>query len=272
MRRIAVAALITSSAFSAHADSRKACVEAADRGQVARDKGKLSEAREAFVACSREDCPTVVASQCSTWLGEVDHDMPTISIRAQDAQGHDLVEVGVIIDDTLIASALDGRAIKLDPGAHKLRFTHQGDPSVDQEMVARSGEKDRIIDVRFGAARPTPLAVVTPPATVATVETRGGGFRFPVFAGVMLGVGLASFGGMTSLLVTTSNDVNQMSTTCAPGCKQSDVDWANTRIVLANVAMGVGALGIGLCIVSLIVANVGHHSPQKTAWNPVVTF
>ncbi len=253
-------------ASSARADARKACVEAADHGQELRDKGKLIDARQAFVACARDECPTMVARQCTTWLADADRQIPSVIIRARDPQGRDLVEVTVSVDDVIKTNSLDGRPMQLDPGVHKLRFTHASDPPVEQDVVARVGEKERLIDVQLGAAKvtaPPPEPPKTPPS-----ESPKSGFHFPVFAGVMLGVGVASFAGMAALIITTSNDANHMKATCGQtnSCKQSDVDWANTRIILANVAMGVGIAGIGLTVISLIAANVGHSSPAPSAW------
>jgi hypothetical protein len=255
-----------------HADARKECVAAADHGQDLRDKGKLTEAKKAFVTCARDECPSMVSRQCVTWLTEVEREIPTVNVRARDAQNRDLVDVNVIVDEVLVTSALDGRPMQVDPGVHTFRYQHQGDPDVQQQLVIRSGEKDRLLDVRFGGAK-APVAASTTAASEApangalpAVGEEKRGFRFPVFAGVTLGIGLASFVGMGVLIGTTASDVNAMRATCAGSCKQSDVDWANTRIILANVAMGVGIAGVGLGVLSMIVANVGGHPAAKTAW------
>lgn len=273
--RAGFVALLGSLAFLApslaHADARKACVEAADHGQDLRDKGKLTEAKQAFVTCARDECPSMVSRQCTTWLTEVEREIPTVNIRARDAQNRDLVDVNVIVDDVLVTSALDGRPMQVNPGVHTFKYQHQGDADVQQQLVIRSGEKDRLLDVRFGAAKApvaasTPAAQAAPTGAPATEGEEKRGFRFPVFAGVTLGIGLASFVGMGVLIGTTASDVNAMRATCAGSCKQSDVDWANTRIILANVAMGVGIAGVGLSVLSIIIANVGGHPSAKTAW------
>jgi hypothetical protein len=193
-----------------------------------------------------------------------------VVIRARDPQGKDLIDVTVIVDEVVKATSLDGRAMQLDPGAHKLRFTHPGDPAVDQNVVARMGEKERIIDVQLGTAKVVATTEPTPTPNAPTQEAPKSGFHFPVFAGVMLGVGIASFAGMAVLVATASSDADKMRSTCGVtfSCKQSDVDWADTRLVLANVAMGVGIAGIGAAVISLIVANVGHSSSSssKSGW------
>jgi hypothetical protein len=265
-------ALVAPSAAAADAHKAKACVDAADHGQVLRDKGKLTEAKQAFVTCSRDECPSMVAKQCVQWLSDIEREIPTVIIRARDAQNQDLVDVNVVVDDALVASSLDGRPMALDPGVHKFRYTHPGAADVEQQVVIRTGERDRLLDVHFGgkaAAPPTPVAVATPEAQASPPPPVGAekrGFHFPAFAGVMLGVGLASFAGMAVFVATAASDANTMRQTCAGSCKQSDVDWANTRIILANVAMGVGIAGVSLSVLSLIIANVGGHPAPKTAW------
>ena len=82
-------------------------------------------------------------------------------------------------------------------------------------------------------------------------------FRFPWTASLSFIVGIASFAGMGVLIGTAAHDTDAMRQSCAGSCLQADVDWVNTRVLLANVAMGVGIAGLSLFTLSLIVANVG---------------
>ena len=127
---------MTLSSTAGRADERKACVEAADSGQSLRDQGKLVEARDSFVKCAREVCPGVVSHQCATWLSDVDLQIATISVRVTDGSGKDLIDVGVWIDGVSTPSAADGRALSINPGVHRFRFTH-GIDTVEQEVVIR---------------------------------------------------------------------------------------------------------------------------------------
>src|SRR5207237_6569451 len=56
---------------------------------------------------------------------------------------------------------LDGTAIDLDPGPHRLVF-HVDDRSLRRDIVAHEGDKGRRVEATFEAP-PAPVAAVTPP-------------------------------------------------------------------------------------------------------------
>lgn len=251
------------SAWAGHggsAEDRHECVVAASRGQDLRDSGKLLEAREQFVACARDVCPGVVRTHCAAWLRDTERDMPSIGFRARDASGRDVTDVRVFVDGEPRADSLDGRAIPVDPGPHEFRFV-RGDAAVEDTIALRAGEKDRLVDIVFEAPRPPPASASSPGGSGDTRASApsGGGFRFPLLGGIAAGVGAVSFAAMAALALSASSDANHLRTTCAPNCASSDVDAVNTKVVLANVALGVGAASLGLLAVTLVVANTGHH-------------
>jgi hypothetical protein len=259
----AAAVTVALCATPARADERKACIAAADAGQTLRDQGKLVAARQSFVSCAGAACPTMVATQCATWLAEVTREIPTVIFRATAGSGADLIGAQVSIDDAPAPIAVDGRAVPIDPGIHRLRFRHAGEADIRQEVVIRAGEKLRPVEVRFNAmaaagdaeARPS---VEAPPATPAPEKEEPAGFRFPLVAGLSLGVGAASFVAMGVLVGSASSDVNHLRATCAGSCSPADVNSANSRIVAANVAMGVGIAAMATAAVSLVVVNLSH--------------
>ena len=234
----------TSSAALADDRAEKvACAQAADRGQTARDQGKLSAARVEFTDCARASCPKVVAQQCTAWLAELTQDVPTVTFRALDPKGSEMLDVTVYVDSVERKGSLDGITLELDPGVHTFRFVHAGLPDVILQSILRAKEKNRVIEAKFGAA------------AVDQKEEHHRPFRFPWTASVSFTIGAASFIGMGILAGTAAHDANAMRQSCAGSCLQADVDWVNTRILLANVAMGVGIAGMSLFALSLIIAN-----------------
>jgi hypothetical protein len=254
-------------ALPARADERQACVDAADTGQTLRDQGKLVEARESFVSCARDVCPKIVASQCATWLSDVNREVATVTFRATDSSGKELIDVQVSVDGTLRLPSLDGRAMRMNPGVHTLRFSHAGSGDVEKEVVIHAGEKVRLIEVVIGPRSPADTGASVTASPSSTQAPAQGGFRFPAFALASFGVGAASFVAMGVLVGTTASDVNHLRATCAGSCNPSDVSSANTRIALANVAMGVGIAGVALGGASLVVVNLGRREAQPaSAW------
>jgi hypothetical protein len=259
-RAVAAFAALALCAGSARADERKACVDAADKGQTLRDQGKLVEARESFVACARDACPAIVARQCTAWLSDVDRESATVTFVATDPRGAELVDVEVAIDGVITPGAVEGRAVPINPGVHTIRFSRKGAPDVEKEVVVHAGERARRVEAVLGAAA-SPVA--TPTLGAPPPPSSGGGFRFPLLAGFSLGVGAASFAVMGVLVGTTASDVDHLRATCAGSCDPSSVSSANTRIALANVAMGVGILGVATAAVTLAVVNFGHREASK---------
>src|SRR5205807_1214100 len=104
------------------ADVKAACVAASTEGQSLRDAGKLKAARDQFVSCARDQCPTVVRRYCADWLTDVERRLPSIVLRAQTSDGRDVTDARVMLDGQPLAEGLGGTAITVDPGAHDVRY------------------------------------------------------------------------------------------------------------------------------------------------------
>jgi hypothetical protein len=238
---------------AAHADEVDACVDAADRGQQLRDQGKLIGAREQLLLCGVSTCPGAVAKQCVRWLHEVDDQLPTLSLRVRDGVT-DVTDVEVLVDDVSRMTALDGRPITIDPGPHRLAF-RRGNVTVEQSLVARAAEKNRLVDVQL-SKEIAPVVIVPPvviPPPAVQVEHRG--FQFPWTAGVFLGVSVVAFAATLPLVIVAGNDASNLRQTCAPMCSSSSVDDVRTKLVIANVTFGIGIAGLATTALFIVLAN-----------------
>ena len=234
---------LSTTAFADDRAEKLACAQAADRGQVARDQGHISAARVEFTDCARASCPKLVSQQCTQWLGELTQEQPTVSFRALDPKGNEILDVTVYVDSVERKGSLDGVALDLDPGVHTFRFVHAGLPDVIMQSIIRVKEKNRVIEAKFGAA------------PVEQKEEHHRPFRFPWTASVSFALGAASFIAMGVFVGTAAHDANAMRQSCAGSCLQADVDWVNTRVLLANITMGTGIGFMSLFALSLIIAN-----------------
>jgi len=236
------------------------CAAAYEQAQELRTNGKLREAHKNLGTCSQDSCPSFIKTDCSQWLGEVEQELPTIMISAKDQSGEDTTAVSVTIDGELVASELDGKAIEVDPGVHKLRFEIQGAHAVEQKLVVRQGEKERAVSVSFAAAAPEPpVDDASPYAGGAApdqgaprdepskdTEARGrpGSMRpYAYVAGGIGAAGIASFAIFGALGHSAKSDLDASG--CKPHCSQSDVDSIKTKYVLADVSLGIGVAGLG---------------------------
>jgi len=270
MRTIVVAAMLGVATLAtvepAHAGSKE-CIAAADEGQKLRDDGKLNAARDKFIMCAAKACPGAVAKQCSQWLIEAEHDVPTVTFRALDEQGKETLSVRVLIDGVAVAQSIDARALPIDPGEHAVRFELASGQGVEDKVLVRPGEKNKMIELSFQPKAPPPPAAkpIPAPSPVAPAEEGGGGFHVPMLGWVGLGIGVAG-GVMTAIFAVSANSAeSDLRSTCAPSCDPSEKSSIDTKIVLANVGLGIGVVGLGLAVVTTVLANTGPKAPPKTA-------
>lgn len=259
---IAAAPLATTTAAYA---GPKECVAAADEGQKLRDDGKLNAAREKFITCAAKACPGAVSKQCSQWLVETEKDMPTMTFRALDDHGKETVDVKVIVDGGKVSDTIDAHALALDPGEHKVRYERADGRAIEEKVLLRPGEKNRLIELTFQVkTTPPPEAPkVVAPAGPAPEPDRG--FHVPLLGWVGLGVGVAG-GVMTAAFAISANsDESHLRSTCAPACASSEKSSIDTKVLLANVGLGIGIVGLGVAVVTTVLANTGSASDKPVA-------
>lgn len=235
---------------TAVADEKTQCLAASDQGQSQRDDGKYRKARDAFVACSRDACPTIVRRDCMKWLAELEQAWPSVVVGAKDDKGADLIDVKVQVDGAPLVSRLDGKPTPVDPGEHVFRFEAAGYPPVEQHVVVRAGEKSRLLAVQFGqppAATPAAPAAA-PPATPAESDHRTAqGTR--ASAWVFGGIAVAAFATEAYFGLTGLSDRSSLkSQPCAQtaSCSQSSVDSIRTKFTVADIALGVGLVSAAI--------------------------
>lgn len=237
----------------ARADETSACIDASARGQEQRDKGKLLDARESFLACSRPACHRIIRTDCATWLADVEARTPSVVLSAQDPEGRDVADVRVALDGRQLTERLGAQAIPIDPGEHVFRFERAGSPAVTQTVILREGERRRAISVRF-AREPKPA----PPAEI------------PVAPIVLGAVGIAGGGAFIGLALSAKGDVERMRVECAPGCKQGEVDAARAKLIAANVSLGVGIAALAAAGIVLIARPRAQAKPLAITVHPAL--
>ena len=253
---------LLASSPEAHATDKEAaaCIESSDVGQAARDEGKLRTARNALRACSREACPALIRADCSRWLADLEMRVPQIIVRAKDSAGTAIFDVTVSLDGEQLVDRLDGRLIPVDPGEHLLRFVRADGASAELRTTLREGEKDRTIDVVLTHLATNDRAG-TGPTRDAAPASHGG--AFPIVPVLLAGVGIA--GGVVFGVVASGakSDVDDLRKTCAPGCASTDVDDVRTRLLIANVSLGVGVASLGAAAVLYFLGS----SSSRTAFH-----
>jgi hypothetical protein len=220
----------------------KACMSAASKGQELRDEGKLGEAKALFQRCAERTCPAPIPGYCSGWLADVNKKMPSIVFRAVDEGGRDVTDATAQIDDKPEVP-VDGRAIEIDPGKHKVRIAHAGSKPFEDVLVVAQGEKDRVVVAKLATSAPIAAPA---PAPVAPPETSPKKCSGPVASWVawsVSGVALLSFAGFGR---KARLDFDDYQARCGSRCTTSERDDVATSVTIADVSLVVGIVAAGV--------------------------
>lgn len=227
------------------------CLKEYDETQKLKKDGKLIDAKKHALVCAQDSCPKVVQNDCTSWSVELDNSVPTIVLVVTDSDGHDVTDAVAYIDGNKISAHVEGMAIQLDPGTHKLRVEREGYDTIEQNVVAHEGDKNRTVAVKFPKKgsddRTTP--VTTPPAGDTEVVSRPVPASAWVFGGIGV-VGVAAFGAFALMGSSKKSDLD--SRACKPACPADDVDAAKRDFLIADVALGVGVVSLGIATVLIL--------------------
>jgi hypothetical protein len=213
--------------------SKTECLARYEYAQVARRQRRLLDARSELLLCSRASCPGPIRGDCIDWLGEVGRSLPSVVVTAR-ARGADVVDVKVIVDGRLMSEKLSGAALDLDPGEHRFRFESPPWPPVERTILVSEGIKDRPIDVELAPPDPVRLPTAKPKPP----------FRLRKYDYVLGAIAVAGLGTFAYFGASALNERNRQLEDggCAPFCKPHEVDAVESRLIAADVALGVAVL------------------------------
>jgi len=215
------------------------CIAASEHAQELKNAGKLAAARDELVTCSRPECPKMVATDCTKWMGEVLAQLPSVIPAAKDPSGKDVIEARFSIDGKLATESLDGKAVAVDPGVHVFRLEANGMKPVEERVVTRVGEQNRVVSwkLEVGPAAPPPSTKTPPPEP----ESKK---KIPVIPIVLGAAGVVLLGVSLFIDLKATGDAHDLRKRCAPDCEQDDVDAIQSRYVIAGVGAGLGAAAL----------------------------
>jgi hypothetical protein len=215
------------------------CQSGYEQAQERRSSGRLKEARTELERCVEAACPEFVREDCARWLSVVESALPSIVLSAT-RDGKDLSEVEVFVGDEQLVSALDGKAIPVNPGRYELRFVAPGLKPVNVSAVVKEGEKSRAVVAVF-ESEPPPPARKPPPAPPSPVAS---GPSPAVY--VLSGVGVLGLGAFATFGVLGNTEKAAREGGCAPHCSDADLTAIRTRYLLADVSLGLGVAALGV--------------------------
>lgn len=245
-RHVLTLALVTALGAPAFADelSKDACIDAHSKGQDAREQGKISLARKLFLSCAQSTCPALVQGDCARFADDLTRVQPSLSFVSRDGTGADLPDTTIYIDGQLIATRLDdGKAHDVDPGAHTIKFIHDGKDMV-QTIVVGAGEKGRTVSATFGdPAAQAALAGANKkrvPSGPRITHPMGSKVVIGLGAAMVLGGGALGIYGLTQVPDNCTISTHQ----CAAPPGDKSFDDASSAIGLSNIGWVVSAVGV----------------------------
>jgi hypothetical protein len=271
-----VFALGTSVSLAASADATKRqCVDENTRAQSLRRDGKLEAARAQLQLCGQSACPALVRADCARRLDDLEGAQPTIIFDVRDGSGHDLVDVHVTVDGQPLAHRLDGKALRVDPGAHAFVFTAANLPPVSQTFVIRESEKERREPIVIGPApAPSPALPVaasnTPDSRPANASPPGLGGR-RILGLLMGGAGVTGLGVGTVFGLLASAEWNSAKSACGGNtthcsnvaAASADRSTTQTDGTVSTTAFVAG--GVLLLAGTVVFLTSGHHVVREPA-------
>ncbi len=232
----------------ADADTTTTCIDAAEQGQVLRDQRDLVGARKQLLVCAMDQCPAAVRDDCLKWLGEVEAKMPSIVLHARDAGGHDVIDARVLIDGVVVADRLDGAAMPLNPGAHRIRLEARAGGIATEEILVAEGQRQRLVEVIVQQDG-------QPQAETPSRDTTGSSRPSTTIAVALGAVGVVALGIGTYFEIAGQSSYADLRDGCGltRACAQDDVDASKRQLHLwAPLGFGVGVASLGVAAAILL--------------------
>jgi hypothetical protein len=247
------------------------CIQASDEAQTARDGGNLLRARELFAECAAPKCPALIRRDCTNWVEQVQQQIPSVVLGAHDAQGRDVLDARVTVDGQPMDKRVVGGPLELNPGSHVIRWESAGSEPVEMRIALRLEEKNRPVVATLSiagtapasSAAPTDSSVSPSPSErpLDSVAPRSG---LPVSVYVLGGIGIAGLATFGYVGLRAKRDSDSLHDVCAPACAHADVQALKTKVLVADVALGIGLAGL---TAATVIALTSRGAPPKTAWD-----
>ncbi len=251
--RLALMGAVCAFAASAQAAPGKAkikkeCADAYVQAQKLKKDGALTKAREQLITCARDTCMSAVKKDCLLWLDEVNEAIPSVVVEAHDASGNETLDVKVSVDGEVVAETLSTKGIEVNPGTHQFRFEMDGEDPIEQEVIIRAGQKNKLLKVSFGKEEASgPAPIETEPAAAPIVEDHPEKKGPPVASYVLGGIGIVALAGAGYFWLGAEGDKSDLEDSgCSPNCDSGDVDSIKSKRLYGDIALGVGVVSLGV--------------------------
>lgn len=239
----------------AQSQDTRACITSHARMQELLKTSRALAAREAATACAAAPCPAEIRAECSAFQRKLDPQIPSLVVVVSGAgEGRSgFIEV----DGEIAQSRLEGGAIRVDPGKHRVRVELDDGRSAETEVTVELGQK-RTVALSVPPAEGQPMAAGATPDTPADASASP---SIPTMAWIAGGIGIAgvlvgSYFGLRA--ISLKNEADDHCPTDGR-CFERGIelrDDANDAATISTVAFAVGIAGLGTAAALVILAPV----------------
>jgi len=245
------------------------CSQAYEKAQEERAKGKLHAAHSQLKLCVDRECPSFIREDCARWMGEVEAAIPSV-VFAVRRDGVDQTKVDVTCDGKSLVRSLDGKAVALDPGPHSFSFSIPGFAPIEQKLLIREGEHNRIVDVEFKTPRAS-----RDDAVVAEVSTKPGAEGVPsrrYLSYGLAGAGALGLAGFALFAALGHSQQGDLESSCSPNCQSSQVNSVKTKYVIADTCLGLGLVSLGVATYLYLTSRGAEPQADEAVPSTTVSF
>jgi hypothetical protein len=227
--------------------------------QELRLDSRLLEARELLRACTAPACPTLVRTDCGTLLAEIQRAVPTVILELLNPELNPK-RVQLSVNGQLRPLEF-GQAYEFDAGALKLRVDAPGYEPLEETLIVREGEKNRLVPIRLALPGPPPLPVMLPtpaslprssPPEQARAEDVPGTAAAPY---VLASIALVATATSVYFAWSALDQRARLKRQCAPLCSDDDRRAVANGLLVADIAGGVALAAASVSITLFVLSS-----------------
>ena len=171
----------------------------------------------------------------------------------------------------------------VDPGHHLFRFESRGFVPTEQKQMLAKGERNRTVDVRLKTSTEEAIARAdSAPSETSNVEPRPDRARSAEVRGG-IGAGRRHLRSGWSwacrpvelclFRIERNHDASNLRSQCAPNCSDEQVNAARSKLIVANVSLGVGiaAIGVGAILWAVQDSRPPRKGRARTAFGSAIS-
>lgn len=213
----------------------QACMAAYESVQDLRADGKLRAAKSRAIECARAACPEALVKDCRQWLDQINLSLPSVVFDVRNRDGDFVAETAIYVDGERIADKLEGRAVAVDPGVHRIRAESASHQPTEMQIVVQEGQRNQkvaIVVAGQSSVDQSDSGVEDVPDGERPVPAAAW-----VFGGVSV-VGLVVGGAFLGVGLAKREDLDA----CRPNCAGGDVDAMMRYLVVGDIALAAGVV------------------------------